>query len=129
MEEKPLDKAQALARENFYCPGAWNEEKFAQDFSLFMILRRQCSRYLNSGKLNVPLALNNLIIAMNSFGRHTCLEICSFYFVGDTREVIQSMFLHLGVTEEQFTQPHLPTLELLAREDIRRSAYVPTSIR
>lgn len=73
-------KAEKLARDSFYCPGVFNEDRYAKDFALFLILRKQCIRFHKKGAINIPLAMNNLIIAINSFGQGTVNEIVRILF-------------------------------------------------
>lgn len=89
------DKALEIAEENFYCPGVFNDEKFSKDFALFLILRKQCIRRQKTGMLNIPLALNNLTISLNSFGKVTVNEIVRLLFDPSLLPTITTMLVHL----------------------------------
>lgn len=84
-----------IAREHFYNPGPFNADKFARDFALFMILRKQCLRYLKTGQLNHRLALNNCIIALNSFGKHAVNDIVRLMYDGDQLKIILTILVFL----------------------------------
>lgn len=88
--------AETIAREHFYCPGPFNEDKFSKDFALFMILKKQCTRFKKTGQINTFLAMNNLLIATNSFGKKAVNDICRHYFMDELRYILAIM-IHLEI--------------------------------
>lgn len=91
----PKDTAEQLAREAFYSPGHFNEDKFTKDYALFLILRKQCLRYVKTGEINHHLALNNLVVALNSFGRVASNEIIRLTFEPQYFSVLAPFLVHL----------------------------------
>lgn len=90
-------QAEFLAREHFHSPGVFNEVKFARDFALFIILRKQCIRFLKTGQINHRLAVNNTIIAINSFGSSAATKITRLLFDDTQIPVMNAVFTSLGV--------------------------------
>ena len=117
-ESKPL--AETIAREHFYCPGPWNEELFARDYALFIILRKQCLRFLKTGQINHRLALNNTIIALNSFGKTAVNRIVKILFDEDQARV-QSAFLFylMAMDTDHFREPSREIVDMLVAEGTR----------
>lgn len=117
-ESKPL--AEAIAREHFYCPGPWNEELFARDYALFIILRKQCLRYLKTGQINHKLALNNTIIALNSFGKTAVNRIVKILFDEDQSSVQSAFLYYLGSMDpDHFRDPNNEIVKILADDGAR----------
>lgn len=115
---EPRDIAIALAKQHFYSPGAFNERKFAKDFALFMILRKQCLRYTKKGEINYHLALNNFVVALNSFGKVATNEIVRLMFEPEFYSIAMAFLWYLKadvprVDEEQINKD---VAELLVRE-------------
>lgn len=97
MTDLYTDNVEAIAREAFFSPGAFNEAKFAKDFALIIILRKQMVRYLRAGVMNWDLAFNNLIVTMNSFGHTATVRIISEMYNAPQMAIVNEMFSHLGV--------------------------------
>lgn len=90
-------QAEFLARESFHSPGIFNESKFIRDFALFIILRKQCIRFLKTGQINHRLAANNAIIAINSFGAPAVVKIVNLVFATEQIPVINAILHFIGV--------------------------------
>lgn len=90
-------QAEYLARESFHSPGVFNEAKFIRDFALFIILRKQCIRFLKTGQINHRLAANNVIIAINSFGAPAVVKIVNLIFATEQLPVINAILHFIGV--------------------------------
>ena len=90
-------QAEFLARESFHSPGIFNESKFIRDFALFIILRKQCIRFLKTGQINHRLAANNAIIAINSFGSSSVVKIVNLIFATEQIPVINAILHFIGV--------------------------------
>lgn len=93
------DLAASLAREHFYCPGPFNEDKFAKDYALFLILRKQALRFIKTDQINMGLALNNVVVLLNSFGRRTVNQIFELTFEQRFYRVITPILAHLGALD------------------------------
>lgn len=93
-------QAEFLAREHFHSPGAFNEVKFARDFALFIILRKQCIRFLKTGQINHRLAVNNAIIAINSFGSTAAVKIVALLFSEEQKPIMNAVFTALSIDLE-----------------------------
>ena len=90
-------QAEFLARESFHSPGIFNESKFIRDFALFIILRKQCIRFLKTGQINHRLAANNAITAINSFGASSVVKIVNLIFATEQIPVINAILHFIGV--------------------------------
>lgn len=117
-ESKPL--SEAIAREHFYCPGPWNEPLFVRDYALFIILRKQCLRYLKTGQINHALALNNTVIALNSFGKTAVNRIVKILFDPDQAKIQAAILLYLRALDgDHFTEVDRDILKILADDGAR----------
>lgn len=117
-ESKPL--AETIAREHFYCSGPWNEPLFVRDYALFIILRKQCLRYLKTGQINHGLALNNTVIALNSFGKTAVNRIVKILFDEDQARIMSAILHYLGVIDaDHFRSPDAGIVDLLAKDGAR----------
>ena len=106
-----------ICREHFYCPGPFNEDIFAREYARFLILRKQCSRYLTTGQLNVRLALNNAITLLNSFGATTFNHVVSQY-PEEVRNIIAPFMVTLNIFDREVlinVMPDEKVTEMLAR--------------
>lgn len=110
-------QAEFLAREHFHSPGAFNEIKFARDFALFIILRKQCIRFLKTGQINHRLAMNNAIIAINSFGSTAAVKIAALLFDDEQVPIMNAVFTALGVDFEGIVCEQV--LKILQNDNIR----------
>lgn len=110
-------QAEFIARENFHSPGAFNEVKFVRDFALFIILRKQCIRFLKTGQINHRLAANNAIIAINSFGSDAVIKVTRLLFDDEQRPVVNAILSHIGVdVQESISQI---VVDQMVEDDIR----------
>lgn len=107
--DDPKFLAESMARESFYCPGHFNEAKFSKDYALFIILRKQCIRYSKIGEMNAGLALNNLIILLNAFGRTSVNEIIRLTYEPKLQMIVNAFLKHLraDVPNSDFFDKHM----------------------
>ncbi|ASD50413.1 hypothetical protein FDI24_gp132 [Acidovorax phage ACP17] len=115
---EPKALAAEIARQHFYSPGAFNEGKFAKDYALFMILRKQCLRFTKTGEINYHLALNNTVVALNSFGKVATNEIIRLLFEPQFYSIAAAILWYLRADVPRVDESEMDhrIVDLLIRE-------------
>ena len=117
-ESKPI--SETIAREHFFCPGPFSETVFARDYALFIILRKQCLRYQKTGQINHRLALNNAVIALNSFGKVAVNRIVKILFDEEQKRIMATLLEHLNAKDgDLLTETDSDIRNILAQENLR----------
>lgn len=79
---KPDTQFVKYCLQNYKTP-LFNRQEFENDLNRLVILKKSFKRYDTTGKINIRLALNNIIILINVFGVDAA-NIVLFYRLGES---------------------------------------------
>jgi hypothetical protein len=84
-----------IASEGYAVKRIFNEVEFKKDVYNLFIIRKMIARFLKSSTINEKLLLNNIIIAINTFGPEKVNQMLRIILSDEEFSVAKSMLLFL----------------------------------